>query len=505
MGRNIMLFLVAVALGLAVGCGDDPQKVAFDGGADASADAAAGDAEVSVDLLVATDSAADASPEVGPDATADGTADTDSEAVSDVAAEGDAIAEPEPDAALDTEIPPGPDATNDDAADTLVDAVSDAAADAADTQPDVASDAAADAQPDASPTLCHATPRPADAPRTVVYALPYTASGTQSPTWARGVLTADATLTLSPGTFTMGRAVTGHVRFTPDGALGFVAQGDGSVGVLRVAPDGSVTPLIAALKGDFYAEDVVIHPDGDRGFIVHGGYPEHGGGLYPFTIGCDDSIHVGERVLTTKLLHGFAYLPDDPSLAAAIARELPGAPPGEEAHLLDLGPPITRLGGAPTFDDVDAQVSVATLSADGSHFFVGDISEFSGSPNRIVVIDLSGATPKRVQTLSPILDPFDIVAAPDDDAVLVVSGYGDALIPFAYDPASPQPLGAQGPSVTSSLPGHAALVSRGEARGVVLVSEVKGIRMVRFAGGAALDSLGLVSTGGLPGAIGVQP
>lgn len=476
---------------LAAGCGDEPARVSFDAGFDTRGDASGG-ADALGDALA--DAVADVAADVAADAVADAVVDAD--------AAPDTAADIVPDAAADT----SPDAT----ADAVPDAVADAATDAVtDADAGTDADAATDAGPDVPPTLCHATPRPADAPRAVVYALPYSASGAKSPGWASGVLTADGTLTLTPGTFTMGRAIVGHVRFTPDGALGFVAQEDGSVGVLRVSPDGSVAPLIPALTGDFYAEDVAIHPDGDRGFIIHGGFPEHGGGLYPFTIGCDDTVTVGARVLTTKLLYGFAYLPDEPSLAASVARELPGAPASEEAHLLHLGPPITRLGGAPTFEDVDAHVSVATLSPDGSHFFVGDISEFSGVPNRIAVIDLTGATPKRVQTLTPILDPFDIVPAPDGDAVLVVSGYGDALLPFAYDAASPQPLGAQGPSITSALPGHAALVSRGKARGLVLVSEINGIRLVRFAGGAKLNSLGLVSTGGgtanLPGAIGVQP
>jgi hypothetical protein len=303
--------------------------------------------------------------------------------------------------------------------------------------------------------------------------------------------------------------VLGHVRFTPDGALGFVAQEGGSVGVLRVSPDGTAAPLIPQLSGAFYADDVAIHPDGDRGVIVDGGFPENGGGIYPFTIGCDDSITVGERVLATKLLSAFAYLPPAGLTAAAVARELPGALSGEEAHLLDLGPPLLRLGGAPTFGDPDASVSVGVPSPDGRHLFVGDFSEFTDVPNRVAVIDLAGPSPELVQTATPVLDPIDIVPSPDGDAVLIVSGYGNILRPFVYAPDAPAPLGAAGPTIGSALPGSAVLVSRGAARGVVLVSEVNGIRLVRFTGGAGLADLGIVSTGtgtaGLPGAIGVQP
>jgi hypothetical protein len=237
--------------------------------------------------------------------------------------------------------------------------------------------------------------------------------------------------------------------------------------------------------------------------------PKTAAGIYPFAIGCDDSITVGERVLATKLLSAFAYLPPAGLTAAAVARELPGALSGEEAHLLDLGPPLLRLGGAPTFGDPDASVSVGVPSPDGRHLFVGDFSEFTDVPNRVAVIDLAGPSPELVQTATPVLDPIDIVPSPDGDAVLIVSGYGNILRPFVYAPDAPAPLGAAGPTIGSALPGSAVLVSRGAARGVVLVSEVNGIRLVRFTGGAGLADLGIVSTGtgtaGLPGAIGVQP
>ena len=90
----------------------------------------------------------------------------------------------------------------------------------------------ADTLPDA-PSTCW-TPRPADAARAVIYGLPFAGAGEKPKTWAAGRLAADGALTVDLQAFELGRAVVGSVVFTPNGRFGFVAQGDGTLGIVEI-------------------------------------------------------------------------------------------------------------------------------------------------------------------------------------------------------------------------------------------------------------------------------
>jgi hypothetical protein len=121
-------------------------------------------------------------------------------------------------------------------------------------------------------------------------------------------------------------------------------------------------------------------------------------------------------------------------------------------------------------------------------------------------------TPRQV--LTPVEDPLSIVMSPFDDAALVASGFGDALIALDYAPQAAMPFSVRGPltyvGARPELPGHAVMISTGALRGLVFVAENLGVRRVRFAAGGVVTDLGKTATGAsgfenITGAIGIQP
>ena len=377
------------------------------------------------------------------------------------------------------------------------------------TGPDAAG--GADASVDAAGNPCPRPPAAADRTRAVVVSMPYTAGGGQASTWALWTLDQAGALADTGQRFEMGRAVNGRVAFTPDGVVGLATQADGSLGVFRVE-DGAVTVVHARFRGSFYAERVVVAPDGASAWVVDPNWANNGGGVYRVDIGCDGTLTDRGRWFESKLA---ARLDVRGGRAVVAAAEVgTGSPAGHDAHLVDWSqdPPV-RLGGVDAFGDDKAIVAGFAVTADGKYALLGDYSEFSGLPNRVAVVGVGATALTATTVLTPVEDPVAIVASPFDDAALVVSGYGDAIFALDYAPAAATPftrLRALTYSGTRpQLPGDAVLVERGALRGLVLVVENTGLRRVRFAGGGAVTDLGKTSTGtgtaAIPGALGVQP
>src|SRR5665647_445189 len=96
------------------------------------------------------------------------------------------------------------------------------------------------AMPDASSISgCPRTPSPPDHARHVVVSRPYDTAGAQAGGYEVLDLSETGTLTRPNRLFTMGRAVTGTIAFTPDGEVGIAALDNGKLGVFRLAPDGT--------------------------------------------------------------------------------------------------------------------------------------------------------------------------------------------------------------------------------------------------------------------------
>jgi hypothetical protein len=369
-------------------------------------------------------------------------------------------------------------------------------------------DAAADAAPDAAP--CTRTPAAADRVRHVVISHPYDADGNPASTWEVLDLAADGTLSRPGTTFEMGRATVGEVAFTPDGEIGLAVQDDdGSLGVFRLADDGTPTVIAAKLPASFYASRVVMAPSGDHAYVLAAQWRENGGGIYRVDIACDGTVTDRGLVAAAKLPAALACVPGT-ARAVVAATDLGSSAAGDDVHLVTWGEPPAYLGGSPSFGDDMAIVGGATLTADGQTFLVGDTSQFASVPNRVAIVTVGATGVSDPVVLPDIMDPIALVASPFGDVVLVASGFGNAFYVLDHGDVSWELRGEvsyQG--APPQLPGGAVRIDAGMLRGSVLVSENVGVRRVELrADGSVVDD-GLFSLGSgldaIVGAVGVTP
>lgn len=349
----------------------------------------------------------------------------------------------------------------------------------------------------------------------VVISHPYAASSDPSPAYSLLRLTAAGELSETGTTFEMGRSITGDVVFTPDGELGIVAQEDGTLGELKLDASGAPEVLQTAFKGGFYAERLVMHPSGDRLYVLDSEWANIGGGVYEVQIGCDGTLTDKGRIIEAKLPYGMVLLPNDSSRAVVAAKDLLGSAAGDDAHLVSLAPTISRIASVDSFADDEQIIAAAAVTADGKYVLLGDNNEYSGLDNRVAVIQVDGDTLVQRQMLTPMLDPFAIVTSPFGSTAIVVSGYGDGIFVLDYDASSATtPFSVRGELTYDGpkpqLPARAVMIERGQLKGRVLVAENTAVRMVQFtAQGAGVTDVGPFSTGSgldaITGAIGVQP
>jgi hypothetical protein len=304
--------------------------------------------------------------------------------------------------------------------------------------------------------------------------------------------------------------------FTPDGSLGFVAQEDGSLGILAIDASNDLSVLEAGFSGDFYASRVVPDPTGEVLWIVDPNWIDNGGGIYRSEIDCETgALSEPVRVMESQNAADLLLLPgasEETRPALVVGRNLPDTEAGSEVGWVDLLAPETVQASTSAFGDDEAIFSDATLVGEG-YALIGDYSSFSPVPNRVAVVEIGDTSLSAVQVLPDLLDPVALVASPWNDQVLVLSGYGDALIRLlpTGDASAPfEDAGEPSYSGTSpQLPAAAAQVERGPLQGRVLITENSGIRQVQLSEGGSFEDLGLVSIGnsyeGIAGAVGVAP
>jgi len=379
----------------------------------------------------------------------------------------------------------------------------------ADASPPVADAAVAapDAAPDAAPACPFALPA-ANRARYVVVSHPFGADGTQANAYEVWDLSITGELSLGGATFEMGRASNGAIAFRPDGTIGVVAQGDGTLGVFRLDDTGQPTVVHAGYAGAFYADSVVFDPtDPDLVYVLDNQWANNGGGIYAVRLACDGSVASEQRILEAKLPSAIAFASPDRALLAA--EQIGAGQPNFDAHLLDWSPSSpTVAASADAFADDDAIRASAAVTPDGLFFLVGDNSSFSKAPNRVGVLAVGDSSLVPIQVLEPIEDPFAIVASPFGTSAIVVSGFGDEIIELSYNPTSTPPFAIVGQLAALPLPGKAVMIERGDLTGLVLISENLGVHRVMFSADDATDLGATTRASGLDnivGAVGVQP
>ena len=370
------------------------------------------------------------------------------------------------------------------------------------------SDASGDPSADGA-TACPRLPADADRVRKVVVSHPFGDGG-------KGVgfevldLSASGTLTRANVTFTMGTANDRPIHFTADGAIGLVAQDDGSLGVFRFDESGKPVVVHAAFQMGFYAEDVVVAPDGRRAFVLDSDTAKNGGGVYEVAIACDGRLSSRGLVVPGDNPQAMAFLDGASGRAILAARSALASPMGDDTHLIDLAAAPALVASGSAFADGMAIASSVATTIDGKFALISDNGLGVGS--RVAVVALPSL--KSVQILlTP--NPAAVVTSPFGDAALVLNSDGkDALRLFKYDAGNGgAPFALVGEVAYQNgkpqLPSAAVVIARGLLKGRVLVAENLAVRQLQFHAGGTLSDVGLVSFGGgnsaIVGVVGVQP
>ncbi|MBI5532479.1 MAG: hypothetical protein HY898_07180 [Deltaproteobacteria bacterium] len=371
-----------------------------------------------------------------------------------------------------------------------------------------------DAAVDSGPT-CGRVPGPEDADRIAVVSHPYDTAGKKAEVYELLTLNAAGTLAYTGEKFNMGRSYMGNVVFTPDGKVGIVSQDeDGTLGSFRINAAGHAEVVQAKFKGGFYAGPIVMHPSGDRLYVLDSEWANIGGGVYSVRIGCDGTLTEEGKLIEAKLPYSLVPIPGKPGQAAIAAKDLLSSAAGDDAHLVTIEPSIQKLASADAFADDQQIIASGAATPDGKFVLFGDNNEYGTTPNRIAVLEVGDSTLTMKQMLPDMLDPLAILVSPYEDVAIVVSGYGNAIQVLKYDASNATtPFSLVGPlsykGAKPQLPGGAVMVDRGTLKGRVLVAENEGVRMVQFAQGTGVSDLGVLPSGGgmegMVGVVGVQP
>src|SRR5205823_6087357 len=144
--------------------------------------------------------------------------------------------------------------------------------------------------------------------------------------------------------FTLGRATSGRIAFTPDGAIGVVAEEDGKLGVFRLADDGTPSVVAAAFHGSFYAGAVTMSARGDRVYVVDPNTQPNGGGIHAVDLACDGTPSDAGLVIAARSPGAIGFVNADHAVIAGL--ELPGTAAGTDATVVDLSTAPPTLSGA---------------------------------------------------------------------------------------------------------------------------------------------------------------
>ncbi len=292
-------------------------------------------------------------------------------------------------------------------------------------------DSGSDGGTDASVAVVAPCPRALrddSATRHVVIGHPFAAAGVDGTEYeVFGVDAATGNLVVLGIRFDMGTGSDGVIAFTPDGALGFVAQKDGTVGVFTLDDLGDPVVIEAAFSDGFYASGVVFDPAGYL-YVLDAQFRESGGGVHRVPIGCDGELGASENLGPARLAYGLQL--DGSQQGWLVSKDALDEPLGDDVREVDLTTPEVR-SGQDAFVDDDWIGAGFAVNPSGSHAFLGDNAAFGEGGDRVAVVNLAGG---GVQGLT-IEDPVSIAVSPFEDRVIFVSGFGNAIFEAAFDSA----------------------------------------------------------------------
>ncbi|MBV1861889.1 MAG: hypothetical protein KUG77_25940 [Nannocystaceae bacterium] len=356
-----------------------------------------------------------------------------------------------------------------------------------------------------------------DRARKVVVGQPYDDAGAQAAGYSVLELSASGELSGPSATFEMRRSVYGPIRFTPDGRVGIAHQSaranvdeGNSFGVFEIDEDGEVQVRDEGFEGSYYPGGFSLSHDGETLWALDSAFRDVGGGVFEVSVGCDGALTEHKQAVSGRLTQTLDFTTDGHALIGA--HVYAGADPAADAFLFDWGRSENPIAAADLFGHEDFIIGASALTADERLFALSDVSTFSAAPNRVAFGRVESDALIQDGTID-IFDPFEMVASPFGDIVLVGSGEGNAIYILDYDAGASPALTLRGElsyvGTAPALPGKATMVRHGTLEGLVLWTENTGVRRIQFLGDGEVVDLGLFSLGAgftaIPGGIGVQP
>lgn len=352
-------------------------------------------------------------------------------------------------------------------------------------------------------TRCFQATPEADRERFLVVSHPFAGPGENDNRFEVFAVDTSGTPSSTGTEFRMGTASSRRIQFSPSGELGIAVQNNGTLGVFRIDPEGVVTVLHDAFgDGEFYATDVVFDLGNERITVVDENFRNNGGGLYSVDVDCDSGL-LSSPTLTTPSKRALALLPRDGFADVVVAVDVANSAPSNDIHLLDDA--LGEVVSSASIHSQDAIMSSAAIVGD-EWVLVGDGCGFCSTPNSVAIASLADNTVTATTVLTPIEDPFDIIASPFGNAAIVSSGFGDELLHLSL---TGNTWTNAGRIARLPLPGALAGITRGGLRGHVYAVENTGIRHVAFAEDGTVSDLGVTALGddipNIVGTLGIQP
>jgi DNA-binding beta-propeller fold protein YncE len=281
-----------------------------------------------------------------------------------------------------------------------------------------------------------------------------------------------------------------------------VAQDDGTIGVFTLDASGKPTVVQAGFKGEFFAQGIVVDPNGTRAWVFDENTEANGGGVFEVAIGCDGKLTSKGKALAIAPAQAMALFPGDPTKGVVAS--------DEKVHLVDLAAKkdITTFTA---FGDTEALPSSIAVTPDGKFALVADDSYTAG--NRIAAVNLT-APPGDAGGPLDTPAPAAVAISPFGNAAIVLNDDSNDMIHvLSYDGTKAAPFTITGELAYKfgkpAIPVTVIVLDHGNLKGRAFIGENAAVRELTFGeNGTVTDTQKLDFPDDVTlavGVVGVQP
>jgi hypothetical protein len=326
----------------------------------------------------------------------------------------------------------------------------------------------------------------------------------------------NSTISQTGVSFQLDKVTEGAIAFIDGGQFGLVNTDHGKVSVFRLDSTGKPTVINADFRPrTCYANSVIADPtNANRAYVID---VNVSGGICALSIDSNTGAisDAGQVMASTSPVS--MLFPTTQNSGLAVVVSLSGVASLVDTSTHAVLQTLLVFGTSNRDGSPDALVADAVLTADNQFLLVLDNNSVTGSMRLSAVrMDWTAKSMSTSQVINKLNDPAAIVASPYNNAVVITSAQGNALLRLVYDPksaASPITMqGAVATTVKPQLPNTMVLMSGpGAIVGRVAVAELTGVRQIQFTEDGQVLDLGLNpagsndESGNIVGAIGAQP